>query len=668
MNIGDWKRNGRQKNQMSRRERIQLKAWMCMLGIVLLVFLFLGRLFVLLKDNGEQEEPQPHVPVMEKLANVWIIEVGEDNLLIYRDGVEESYDYGTVRVTAEDGEVLQLYQPDWSFREQIADVILTDGLVTDVTVKSEKLHGVILSADENSIDVEGYGQLSLAADYKGYRIYNTLAMCSYQDLAFGYDFADLVMEDGEVCGILMVREETMDVIRVLVKTSDYGGSLHEEVKLTADTDFVIRYGAYGEETEEPHAAGEVIVIGGESDYFVSDRVTIQPAVLSGKVILQNVKRSQGVPGYRGHMELVRVPDGIAVVNEVSLEEYLYSVVPSEMPASYSEEALKAQAICARTYAYGHMQHAAYPAYGAHVDDSTSYQVYNNILEQESTTRAVKETHGQLLKTAEGQLAETYYYSTSCGVGSDANVWKTEAAKEITYLKAETINEATMQEKLMLREQADANGEPLSASTQADFGENLREEETFADFISRVNTDDFEAQEGWYRWTYQVEQLSAEHISEVLKKRYKANPKLVLTLKKGEYVSEEPGDFTKIKELYIEARGSGGVAEELILETDGGTYKVISEHNIRYVLCDGETKVKRQNGDEAEMPNLLPSGFFVIEAGKKNGNVVGYTLTGGGFGHGVGMSQNGAKTMAQRGYSCEEILLFFYENCRLEAIY
>lgn len=303
-----------------------------------------------------------------------------------------------------------------------------------------------------------------------------------------------------------------------------------------------------------------------------------------------------------------------------------------------------------------------------MDDSTSYQVYNNILEQESTTRAVKETHGQLLKTAEGQLAETYYYSTSCGVGSDANVWKTEAAKEITYLRAETINETTMQEKLMLREQADANGEPLSASTQADFGENLREEETFADFISRVNADDFEAQEGWYRWSYQVEQLSAEHISEVLKKRYKANPKLVLTLKKGEYVSEEPGDFTKIKELYIEARGSGGVAEELILETDGGTYKVISEHNIRYVLCDGETKVKRQNGDEAEMPNLLPSGFFVIEAGKKNGNVVGYTLTGGGFGHGVGMSQNGAKTMAQRGYSCEEILLFFYENCRLEAIY
>ncbi|MDE7271272.1 MAG: SpoIID/LytB domain-containing protein [Acetatifactor sp.] len=638
-----------------------MKAWVSMLGLVLLVFLFVGRLIIVMKDSEEKEPaPESHVPVVEKLSNVWLIEVGEDNLLLYRDGVEESYDYGTVEGA--------LYQPDWSAREQVADVILTDGRVTDMKPLTEKLHGVILSADEASVEVEGYGRLPLAEDYKGYRIYNTLAMCSYNDLAFGYDFADLVMEDGEVCGILMVREETMNTIRVLIKTGDYGGNLHEEVVLTADTDFVLRYGEYGQETEETHAAGEEIAIDGDSGYFAGDRILVRPAVLTGKVILKNVNRSQGTPGYRGHLELIRESKGIAVVNEVSLEEYLYSVVPSEMPASYSGEALKAQAVCARTYAYGHMQHAAYPSYGAHVDDSTSYQVYNNILEQESTTRAVKETYGQLLYTAEGGLAGTYYYSTSCGVGSDANVWKTEAAKEITYLKAEAINETLMQEKLMLREQRQADGEAVSASTQAGLGEYLREEENFADFITQVNADDFESGEGWYRWSYEVEELSAEHIYEILKKRYKANDKLILTLKKGDYISAEPQKFTAVRDMYIAVRGSGGVADELILETDKGTYKVISEHNIRYVLCDGETKVRRANDSLVEMQSLLPSGFFVIDTSKKNGNVIGYTLTGGGFGHGVGMSQNGAKTMAQRGYSYEEILLFFYEDCSLRAIY
>ena len=653
MNIRDWKR----KNQMSRRERMELKAWVCGLGIALLIFLFLGRLFLVFRNSGERHEPEPHVPVVEKLANVWIVEMGEDSLLIYRDGAEERYEYSSNGVSV-----------DSATREQVADVILMDGMVTDVLVKNEKLHGVILGADENFIEVEGYGQLPLASDYKGYRIYNTLAMCSYADLAFGYDFADLVMEDGEICGILMVREETMDSIRVLVRTSDFNSVLHQEVHMTSDTDFVIRYGSYGEEIEEAHAAGEEIVIDKDSSYFVSDRIIVQPSVLSGKIFLNNVTRSQGIPGYRGHMELVREKGGVAVVNDLSLEEYLYSVVPSEMPASYTNEALKAQAVCARTYAYGHMQHAAYPAYGAHVDDSTSYQVYNNILEQESTTRAVKETHGQLLRTADGQPAQTYYYSTSCGVGSDANVWKTEEAKGITYLKSETINETTMQEKLMLREQADANGDALSASTRTDLGESLRDEELFAEFITGVNPDDFESQEGWYRWTYEIKTLSAEHIFEVIKRRYQANENLVLTLKKGEYVSAEPAAFTRIKDMYIAARGSGGVADELILETDGGTYKVISEHNIRYVLCDGETKVKRQSGDETAMSSLLPSGFFIIETGKKNGCVVGYKLTGGGFGHGVGMSQNGARTMAQRGYTYEEILLFFYENCKLENVY
>ncbi len=649
-----------------------------MLGGLLLLLLAGGRLYRALQQSQETPAPESSapeisVPKVEKLANVWLMEIGEDNLLLYRDGREESYFYGTVEVESmdENGEAqkeLHLYQPDWNAREQVADVILTDGMVTDVEVKTEKRHGVILSADENSIELEGEGHLPLSADCKGYRIYNTLAMCSWEDLAFGYDFADLVMENGEICAILMVREESMDVIRVLLKTSDYEEKLHQEVVLTADTDFVIRYGEYGQETEEAHAAGEEITIDMDSGYFEGDRITVSPSVLTGKVLLKNVARSQGVPGYRGHIEITREDAGLAVVNELPLEEYLYSVVPSEMPATYADEALKAQAICARTYAYGHMQHAAYPAYGAHVDDSTSYQVYNNILEQESTTRAVKETYGQLLRTAEGGLAETYYYSTSCGVGSDANVWKTEAAKEITYLKAEAINETLMRQKLMFREQESAGGEAVSAAAQEDLGEFLRDEEHFADFITDTNEDDFESAEGWYRWSYEVKELNPQYLCDVLKNRYQAGSKLVLTLEKGEFVSKEIQEFTQIHKMYIAARGNGGVADELILETDKGTYKVISEHNIRYVLCDGETKVKRADGSEVAMPNLLPSGFFIIETGNKSGNVIGYKLTGGGFGHGVGMSQNGAKDMAEKGYFCDEILTFFYEDCKLEGIY
>ena len=69
-----------------------------------------------------------------------------------------------------------------------------------------------------------------------------------------------------------------------------------------------------------------------------------------------------------------------------------------------------------------------------------------------------------------------------------------------------------------------------------------------------------------------------------------------------------------------------------------------------------------------MPSLLPSGFFVIETKKDDEKVTGYKITGGGFGHGVGLSQNGAKEMAKSGYGAEEILLYFYEDCEIQNIY
>lgn len=647
------KRNGK----LSKSQRMQMKAFICVLGLILLVLLLLGKIiFPMLHRGGEEEK---HVPLIEVYPNVWIMEADTEKILVYRDGAEETYYYavGTESPAEQTGAV---YNSE-NIREQVADITLTDGKVTDIAVKTEKVNGKILSADAEGVEVEGYGKLPLAADYRGYRIYSTLEMCTAEDLPFGYNFADLVLEDGRITAILLAKEEVMEYIRVLIKASDYSALLHDELVLTSDSDFTIQYGTFDNPRTEKHAAGEEIVIGPDSEYLAGGRVSILPDVITGRVILNSVNRSQGTPTYRGHMELIKAEDGIAVINEVTLEEYLYSVVPSEMPSSYPEEALMAQAICARTYAYGHMMHAGYPEYGAHVDDSTSYQVYNNILEQESTTTAVKETYGQLLYTGEGNLAGTYYYSTSCGVGSDAQVWKTEAAKSITYLHAKAVSESAMQAALS----GDADGE---SDGSGDMGVALREEDAFAEFIRGKGENDFEAQEAWYRWSYRVEEIDTERMLGIMQSRYNANEKLVLTLEGEEYISAPIEELDEIREIYIEQRGAGGVADEMIIKTKEHTYKIISEHNIRYILNNGESKIIRQDGSEIASPNLLPSGFFILEPQKEGERVISYSLTGGGFGHGVGMSQNGAKNMALKGYNAEQILLFFYENCYIKSIY
>lgn len=668
------------RRKLNKSQRMQLKAMICGLGLLLLIILLLGRFFnILFSRDGEREE-EVHIPVIELLTNVWIMEADEEGILIYRDGNEETYAYGTAgdgngeqsgEANGVDADSAAPYFPTEDVREQIADIELTDGAVTDIRIKTEKINGRILSADASFVEVEGYGKLPLAADYKGYRIYKSLAMCQSRDLLIGYDFADLVLEDGEICGLLMVKEEAMEYIRVLLKSADYAGLLHEQVVLTGTSDFTIQYGTSDNLMQEQHKAGDEITIGQDSGYFTADRIIITPDVLTGKTVLKSVNRSQGVPGYRGHIELLRTEKGIAVVNEVLLEEYLYCVVPSEMPASYPDEALKAQAICARTYAYGHMLKAAYPEYGAHVDDSTSYQVYNNILEQESATTAVKETYGQLLYTCDGGLAGTYYYSTSCGVGSDANVWKTEEAQAINYLSAKGINRSTMQAELGKQAESEEQKE-LAAQTgtvdEKSLGERLQEEKQFEDFIISKNADDFEVTEGWYRWTYQVKKLDVERICNQLKARYEANQKLILTWDGKEYVSKPIEEFQEIQELYVAKRGAGGIADELHIVTEKTTYKVITEHNIRYVLNNGDSKILRQDGSEVDCPTILPSAFFIITVGKEKDNVVGYTLSGGGFGHGVGMSQNGAKQMAKSGYTANDILLFFYDDCLVKNVY
>lgn len=632
---------GQNNWKLEKEQRIQLKVFISCLGLILLGILLAAQLITALLKEKEKLEEEITVPVVESLYNVWIMEADENEILIFRDGTEEHYSCGAVTNT--------------DMREQVADIVLTDGIVTEVRVKTEKINGRILSADASGVEVEGYGKLPLADNYKGYRIYNTLRMCNSSDLYIGYDFADLVIEDEEICGILLAKEEAMEAIRVLIKGSDYEGLLHEQVVLSSDSDFTITYGTHDSLIRETHKAGDEITIDTKSNYFVDDRITIIPDVLTGKLALKNVSRSYGIPSYRGQIELLKTAEGIAVVNEVSLEEYLYCVVPSEMPASYPGEALKAQAICARTYAYGHMQQAGYPQYGAHVDDSTSYQVYNNIMEQESTTTAVKETYGQLLYTEYDTLAGTYYYSTSCGVGSDARVWKTQAAQSIDYLNGKAICQADGEEK-----SRDDNEIPLS--------EQLQEEEAFARFICSKNSDDFEVTEGWYRWTYQVPCLSAERIYNALQKRYEANEKLILTWENEEFVSKPIEEFREVRELFISKRGEGGVADELVLVTEKERYLIISEHNIRYVLNDGECKILRQDGSEVNSPSLLPSAFFIITLAREKDKVVGYTLTGGGFGHGVGMSQNAAKHMAKVGYTSADILMFFYDDCQIRNVY
>lgn len=79
-----------------------------------------------------------------------------------------------------------------------------------------------------------------------------------------------------------------------------------------------------------------------------------------------------------------------------------------MPATYEKEALKAQAVCARTYAWKQIQEQRLHELEADVDDTVNFQVYGNMEPQKAATEAVRETEGQIL-CQDGEAVEAYYF-------------------------------------------------------------------------------------------------------------------------------------------------------------------------------------------------------------------------------------------------------------------
>lgn len=161
---------------------------------------------------------------------------------------------------------------------------------------------------------------------------------------------------------------------------------------------------------------------GASETLVAGAAT-SPVTVSGPAgALQTLFRAtNGHYGrhYRGSMQIHKVGSSISVVNQVPLEQYLYGVVPAEMPSSWHPEALKAQAIVARSYAVATRKPSG--LFDAYAD--TRSQMYSGIeAEQASTNAAVDATAGAVAVHG-GAPIPTFFYSTSGGrTAAIEDVW------------------------------------------------------------------------------------------------------------------------------------------------------------------------------------------------------------------------------------------------------
>ena len=381
-------------------------------------------------------------------------------------------------------------------------------------------------------------------------------------------------------------------------------------KVTPNTDINIRQSERG-----------LIISIGEQSHLFQDVVLICPQGLLG---VRGLYRKGTDALYHGAFEVTQKDNtGFYLVNIVEIQEYLKGVVPNEMPVRFGLEALKAQAVAARNYVLT-PRTQAYKEFN--VVDSVASQVYFGAnTEDELATRAVMETDG-IVALHNNELILALYSSTAGGyTESYANAFSDPNTKIFP-----APNKAYLQ----------------AVPDKSDFKPVDNDEKAKAFYESKVPSFDIESP--YYRWSkeWRVSELEA-----VLKTTLPVQSKTGFI-----HPAVHPGsDIGKIKDIIVMRRGNSGKIMELEILTSKGCYIISKELVIRRVFQkDGVS---------------LPSANAVFEKKlDKYGNVQNIIVYGGGFGHGVGMSQFGAGYMATKlGQPYYNILRHYYTDINLGTV-
>ncbi len=262
--------------------------------------------------------------------------------------------------------------------------------------------------------------------------------------------------------------------------------------------------------------------------------------------------------YRGDFLIKPNASNFSVINSLDLEDYLLSVVPSEMPSLWPLEALKAQAIAARSYALANL--GKHGSSGYDLKDNIEDQVYLGVKsENEYTNEAVNATRGLVLRY-NGKPVCAYFHSSSGGSTERAeHVWHS----PVPYLKA---------------------------------------------------VIDFDQEAPLYNWTKNYSIAQTE--------------------------SGLPKDIGQILSITILAKSPSGRAT--------------------YILINGSNNSRIITGEAARKYFSLPSTNFNVTPGETT-----YIFVGKGFGHGLGLSQWGARSLAKHGYNAAQILCYYYDGISID---
>ena len=364
--------------------------------------------------------------------------------------------------------------------------------------------------------------------------------------------------------------------------------------------------------------------------------------------------SLGSRQYRGVIEFGRFGGNLlTAVNIIDIEEYLLSVVPAEMPASWHPEALKAQAVAARTYTVFRLGSLAHRGYD--LCDTTFSQVYLGVSsEHENTTAAVNSTRGIMI-FHNGEPIEAVYFSSSGGFTDNSeNVW----VAAVPYLRAVAeINEpgAMAWTRTVTLSQLNgllaANGINIGNATGLQLGKSA---------TGRVQELTITGTTGQH--TIRNEAIRRFFIPSLESRNFTITGGMSVHGAVGSPQAQQGiRAYVQAANLSSQANLSGLRVQGQFGQTSLGQNDISVQAAGRVVNLQIAPATPNQP-NQPNQPDRPQFGNAIISF--TAGTEYSIEFVGRGWGHGVGMSQHGAHGMAQMGYNFRQILQHYYTGVEI----
>ena len=366
--------------------------------------------------------------------------------------------------------------------------------------------------------------------------------------------------------------------------------------------------------------------------------------------------------YRGGFEYFRRTGGnVTVVNVLTLEDYVNGVICYEMGPTWPLEALKAQAVCARTYALRNM--GSHSSYGFDICNSTYCQGYRGMgngsasySPSKTSMQAVEETEG-LVVTYNGKLAETPYSASFGGASEDAYyVWGSDTTNTYPYLRGvedpyETYDSSYTVSYTASQLEKRLQSYGYGTSTSLDYLELEYSK------LGNVIAVTVHWKNGKTNSIYPSGSNAIRSVFNVGSIRFTVNGQTVSS--SGKSVSSRSAKSTSGSGLTVNGESVNGL-DGMYTISGSGTVSALEKDPY---LVSG-------SGDITALEDFSGSGSSSGSGGSNQGGgtvtVSGssYVFEGAGYGHQIGMSQWGANAMAKQGFDYEDIITFYYPGVKV----